>query len=335
MQLITMAHLGEAQGVINHFQLSRITPQLFENDELSCLITGEGPFEAATLTAAQLARKTYEKVLNLGIAGTLDESVPIGTIHEVRSLYLVIEGKPQFKTFKSNSTGLDCLTSFERILQPKKAQILQGVATLVDREAWGVALAAKQASVPFTSAKLVSDVAGSLGACELVQSNAEEWAELLLQEAKKQLVRKELPSSAITLPGFHLTHSMNLRLEQSLKKLSLRKEISPEELLASLPLEQWRELKILPKERTRLLLEYLDEKLDPLKKILDQNLREWKHPYFSEQIDIHTDPTWESPTVKVQFQVSTPDELHHKLKVLEQLDLEKFHQLRLGEIHVE
>ena len=178
MHLITMAHLGEAQGVIDLFNLKRVTPQVFEGELLVCLITGEGPFEAATLTASQLGQKKFTSVINLGIAGSMSEDLSIGSIHPVRSVYLVIDGKPQFKSFKSFESGLDCVTSFERILNKDKALPLTGLGSLVDREAWGVATAAKSAGIPFQSYKLISDMAGTLGACEVAREKSDEWSHL-------------------------------------------------------------------------------------------------------------------------------------------------------------
>ncbi len=330
-----MAHLGEAQGVINLFDLKRVTPNLFENDTLSCLITGEGPFEAATAVASQLARKSYRRVLNLGIAGALDPNLKLGEIYPVRSVYLVVEGKPQFKSFKSLEKGLDCLTSFERILSPEKAHPLSGVGSLVDREVWGVAMAAKAQGVSFESYKLISDYAGSLGACELVKEAAEKNSQKLVEFFASKIKLSVNPQDELKLDGFHFTFSTRIKFQQCLKKFSLREELSEEEVLKRLYLEKWREQKLLPKERTRLLLEELESKLDPLKKQLEKELQSWKKPFANQSIDLITDPSWESPEVKISFQAATQAELEQKLKALSDLNLQPFQKLRNGEFHVE
>ncbi len=335
MQLITMAHLGEAQGVINLFDLKRVTPNLFENDTLSCLITGEGPFEAATAVASQLAKKSYERVLNLGIAGALEPVLKLGEIYPVRSIYLVVEGKPQFKSFKSLEKGLDCITSFERILSPDKALALSGVAALVDREVWGVAMAAKSQGVTFESYKLVSDYAGSLGACEIIKEAAEEYSQKLAQFLATQIEHTTNPDEQLNLEGFHLTFSTRIKFLQYLKKLSLREEVSEQQILSNLKLESLRDQKLQPKERTRLLLEEMEDKLDPLKKELEKRLTAWKKPFTSQAIDLITDPNWESPEVKISFQVSSQEELAQKLQVLAGMNLRPYQNLRNGEFHVE
>ena len=336
MHLITMAHLGEAQSVIELFGLKRHSSQLFENGQITCLITGEGPFEAATRAAAVLGQKKFESVINLGIAGSLSTEHKVGDIHPVRSVYLAIEGKPQFKSFRSCGTGLDCLTSFERILTPEKASILRGIADLVDREAWGVAMAAKNLSVPFTSFKLISDQAGSLGACELSREMAQEWSEklaLYLKEILSQAPSQE--KSLLHIPGFHLTFSTRHQLEQMLKKISLRDGIGPEAVLAGLPLEKIKEEISQSKERTRILLDHLEGHLDPLKTLLKTGLDKFKHPFERVGIQISHDPNWESPELKVSFSVATNEELKLKLETLKKLDLAPFQDLRNGSAHVE
>ena len=335
MHLITMAHLGEAQGVIDLLKLKRVTPQIFESEAITCLITGEGPFEAATAASALLGQKKFTKVINLGIAGSLNPEFLIGQIYPIRSLYLVIEGKPQFKSFKSFESGMDCLTSFERILSPDKALPLSGIGQLVDREAWGVAMAAKNAGVEFKAFKLVSDQAGSLGACELTREHAPEWSAKLAVFIKPHLGIKISESQELKLPGFYFTFTTQNQFKQILKKISIREEMGEEDVLLTLPLESLREEKILPKERARLLLSFMEEKLDPLKKKLHDGLSSWKNPFEKKGIQLVTDPTWESSQIKVIMTLENQEDLKQKLETLSKLNLRPFYDLRDGNIHVE
>lgn len=335
MYLITMAHLGEAQGVIDYFKLKRSGPQFFEGDIFACLITGEGPFEAATATAAVLGTGKYQSVINLGIAGSFSADFGVGEIHPVRSVYLVIDQKPQFKSFKSFDKGLDCLTSFERILDAEKAKPLSGIADLVDREAWGVAMAAKNSGLPFSSYKLISDLAGTLGACELVKEKAELWSQKLALHLETLLTQKVSQKESFEISGFHLTFSTRHQLDQMLTKISLRDHISVEEVLSSLPLDQLREEVVLPKERTRKLLEYMEGRLDPLKAELKKALKDYKMPFEKDGINLQHDLTWEAPDLKISFEVATNQELKNKIEQLSKLDLNPYHDLRNGKIHVE
>ncbi len=49
------------------------------HDRTVLLTTGVGPVEAACAVSAALAARQYELVINAGIAGTLDASIPIGS----------------------------------------------------------------------------------------------------------------------------------------------------------------------------------------------------------------------------------------------------------------
>lgn len=335
MHLITMAHLGEAQSVIDLFKLKRLSPHIFEGETITCLITGEGPFEAAANSALELGRRSYKQVINLGIAGSFSEEISVGSLHAVRSLYLVIDGKPQFKSFKSKDSGLDCVTSFERILSREKATPLSGIAQLIDREAWGVAMAAKSAGVPFESYKLISDLAGTLGACEVIKDKAQEWSIALALKLKELLNVVETEIDPLNIAGFYFTFSTKHQFEQMLQKIAIREDLSIDEVLASLPLEVLREEKLLPKERTRLLLNHMENKLDPLKEKLNSALEAWKLPFERQGIHIATDPTWEGCEIKISFSLQNQKELSQKLKTLSELNLKPFHDLRNGEVNVE
>ena len=335
MHLITMAHLGEAQGVIELFNLSRITPSLFRGENLTCLITGEGPMEAATRTASQLGQINYQKVINLGIAGSLTPGLPLESIHPVRSIYLAIDGKPQFKSFKSLEAGLDCITSFERILDSQKAVPLSGIGQLVDREVWGVAMAAKEAQVSFQAYKLISDQAGTLGACEIAKDKAQEWSKELALHLKKILSVSETQETSFQLAGFYFTFTTENQFKQLLKKISYRDDQSIEDVLSSLPINEIINAMPLPKERTKSLIKFMEEKLDPMKKSLEAGLKDWKRPFESKGITLQTDPSWESAEVKVSFTVSGQEDLLQKLDTLTKLELTPYHKLRDGSFYVE
>lgn len=335
MHLITMAHLGEALAVIENFNLKRISPHYFEGDFLSCLITGEGPFEAATITSHYLGQKKFHSVINLGIAGTLSSDFKVGEIYAIRSIYLIVDSRPQFKSFKSFDEGADCLTSFERIITAPKAEKLSGIGNLVDREAWGVAMAAKSCGVDFKCFKLISDVAGTIGACEIVKENAQSWSLQLAQFLQTFLNQGPKEKTQIDLEGFYFTVSTRHKFDQMLKKISIREEIRIEDVSGLFPLKELREQKILPKERTRLLLNLMENKLDPLKEKLESGLEKWKGPIAKQGVNIQTDPTWESHEVKFSFSALNQLELEQKIEALKTLRFEQFENLRNGKFDVE
>ena len=336
MHLITMAHLGEALGVIEKFNLKRITPELFSGEKLMLLLTGEGPMEAAIKTALLLPKHPFTEVINLGICGTLDEKFKVGEIHQVRSLYLVQDLKPSFKTFQPSDKGLDCLTSFERILDGAKAQRLKGIGTLVDREAWGIAMTAKTHGIKFSSYKLISDVAGSLSACELVKENATLFSAALADFLSERLTKTETKKSDdLKLQGFYFTFSTEHKFKTLLTKLSIKENISEEALKETLPLKELNERKLLPKERARLLMEEMENRIDPTKMILTNKKNHWSRDFEKNGIKVQTDPLWESPVVTLSLEVSTDQELKDKISKLNDLSLKPFTDLMNGDFHVE
>jgi len=338
MQLITLAHHGEAQSIIEGFNLKKISDSLFKGEAMSCLLTGEGPFEAAVATAAELKQADYQEVINLGICGALSSELEIGSLHEIRSLYLAVDGKPQFRSFPVSERGVDLLTSFERILDPKRADILRGVAKLVDREAWGVAFACKEARIPFRSFKMVSDVAGSIGACELVRETAQVYSQKLAEFLKEELSfkQKNLLENEVNLgTEFYFTFSSSHHFHSLVQKLRLLKGTSDQELIKLFPLDELRAKKMTPKERAKSLLEMMEDEVDPFRGKLKKNVSEFKKPWEEKGIRLHIDPRWEDEKIQISFDITRREDLMGKLEDLRSLDLETLHKIFKGEVDVE
>lgn len=336
MHLITAAHAGEAQSIIEFYGLERKSPSLYTGATVSCLITGEGPFEASIRTSAALASGQYTSVINIGICGTLSSECILGEIYPVRTSYLVIEGKPQYKSFPAETKGMDLITTFERILHPEKAEILKGVGQLVDREAWGVGLAAKEHGVPFRCFKLVSDEAGTLGACEIVREKAAEYSQKLTEFLLPLLSSEQVDASSINLgPEFHFTFTTSKKLENLLSKISIRTEKTPEDILGELDLGSIKIIKVTPKERASIVLDKLEQKLDPFKGELKRRVEGWKTTEEKKGMKLTTDPSLDSALVRISIDVSSPDELQEKIKTLKELDLNSFYQIREGVKDVE
>lgn len=335
MQLITMAHIGEAQSVIDNFKLKKLTPDTYGNEELILIVTGEGPFEAAIKTAAAIAQYKCNNVINLGVAGTLNPEIQKGSIHTIRSIYLVQDLKLQFKTFSSSKEGLDCVTSFERILDPQKVKQLKGVASLVDREAWGVAMAAKSSGVPFTAHKIVSDDAGTIEACELVKEMATQYSQKLALFLRNNLHKIEIESPILDIKGFYFTFSMEHKFNNLLRKISIKKDISIEETYQALPITELLSTNFSPKIRAVKLLTHMDEVLDPIKKLLTEKKAQWTSDFEKNGIRIQSDPNWEDGTVTISLDVNSQIDFNQKLETLKTFDMKPFTDLLSGKIYVE
>lgn len=330
MHLITMAHHGEAQGVIEKFQLKKIKSDLWGSEEMMLLLTGEGPFEAATRTALELSSNSIKEIINLGIAGSLSKEISIGEFIPVRTLYLAQDLKPLFKTFQVGTEGEDCVTSFERILDPEKASILRGLGKLVDREAWGVAMAAKIAGIPMRCFKVVSDDAGKLGACEIVKNQAEELSYQLAEGLTKIMMKSEEISETIYPQGFHFTFSHKHKFDSLLQKLTIKQERTPE-----LPLEEIQQLDISPKEKTKKLIEWMENSVDPVKKVLSDASQKLQTNFKSNGFDLRMDPTWENQKLVISLEAADDAELKKKLEILNTLSIQPFTEIMKGNFHVE
>lgn len=336
MHLITMAHMGEALSVIEKFNLKKISAELFSGEKMMLLLTGEGPMEAAIKTALLISQHAFTEIINLGIAGTLDDNLKVGEIHEVRSLYLIQDFKPSFKTFQASGTRIDCLTSFERILDIEKAQKLKGIGSLVDREAWGIAMTAKTHGVKFRSFKMISDRAGTISACELIKEKAPLFSDALANFLQTKLDDNETKSpQAFGISGLYFTFSTEHKFKTLLTKLSIKENTSEDEILNSLSLIELQDRKLLPKERTRLLMEEMENRIDPTKKILTNMKNAWAKNIESQGIKIQTDPNWENPQVTLSFDVSDDEELKEKVEILGKLSLKPYTDLMNGQFHVE
>jgi nucleoside phosphorylase len=334
MQLITMAHIGEAQSLIEVFGMKEIKPHLFSNENFLLLITGEGPIEALTRTALTIPTMNITEIVNVGIAGALSDDLKVGDIVPVRTIYLVQDLKPQFKTFQSFEKGHDCITSFERILDPAKTEKLKGIGHLVDREAWGVAMAAKSSGIPFKSIKLISDVAGSIEACELVREKAQEFGSKLAEISAQNLNLEKSPQ-VFELQGFHFTFTSRHRVLNLLHKLSLKKGLTQDEALKILPLHELKSLEVSPKEKTKKLIESLEDQLDPKRKFINSRLETLNKNFEKKGLRLQTDPQLERPKVTISFEAGSDLELKEKLQALESLSLKDFSALMNGELDVE
>jgi len=336
MHLITMAHLGEALRVIEQFNLKKISSELFSGEKMMLLLTGEGPIEAAVKTALLIPQYRFTEIINLGIAGTLDDNLNVGEIHEVRSLYLIGDFKPSFKTFQASGTRVDCLTSFERILDIEKAQKLKGMGSLVDREAWGIAMTAKTHGIKFRSFKIISDKAGTISACELIKENASTFSDALANFLHSKLDdNKTKTPQAFSLSGLYFTFSTEHKFKTLLTKLSIKENVTEDEVLKSLSLKELQERKLHPKERTRLLMEEMENRIDPTKKILTDRKNAWVKNIEGQGIRLQTDPKWENPQVTFSFDVCDDQELKQKVEILSRLSVKPFADLMNGQFYVE
>jgi nucleoside phosphorylase len=162
MNLLTFAHRGEAQHFLKYNNYKSVDFKfsgLFKNEENYLLITGEGLQSTEERMAAFFSHSnlTIDNVINLGIAGALNENFEIDSIHSIKQVF----GEDQNQNFISfdENAQHDCISAKNRVLNKSYAKRLSKHASIVDRELWVCAKVCKIKSIPFYSFKIISDYA--------------------------------------------------------------------------------------------------------------------------------------------------------------------------------
>lgn len=165
--LLVFAHRGEAQAFLkgrNFRAVDFAFSGVFQSEKEMLLLCGEGLPAAQQRVAAFLNAfgKNLSRVVNLGIAGSLSDSLKPGEIYPIRTVYREPEGGPAFPSFRSAEpeAQTDCVSAAKRVLTRGYAQRLAPFAPIVDRELWAIASLCADYNLPFLAYKLISDRAG-------------------------------------------------------------------------------------------------------------------------------------------------------------------------------
>jgi len=218
-------------------------------------------------------------------------------------------------------------------LDPKSAKKLSVAAPIVDMELWGVAWVASQYNLPWTSCKIVSDLAGDSTKCFEVQTKAVVYSEKLYfkyLESKKESTDTISPLFPKPWQPFYATHSQEKLLEKLFTLYARNNESAAHSLKATEILDD-SELQLHPKQKTQKYIEYLTRCLDPekfvLKKKLDQLLANTK----SKDIQLKYDKHMDDPTLKVEFNINSEKDLEQKLNGLSEFKSSEYFSCFDGE----
>jgi nucleoside phosphorylase len=282
MNLLIFAHYGEAQCFFDSYHLKSCSTslKLYECPEFYLLICGEGLWDSFTHTHIALTElKNITKIINHGSAGALSNEMIVGKVEEVRSSYATLESKePTFKSFSTETTTsstLACLTHTKRVLGAEEKKALLPLASLVDRELWGIAHAAHKASLPWQSFKYISDGAQEDVNCKIILNEARNISEQLYKTYQKELTKVEpiQKNNTLHFSNLYLTFSQKQQLHQLLKKLSSQEGTPAEDILSS-------ELSLLnieqnPKNQTKQLMDQLLMRLSPQMMDFKKTIEHW------------------------------------------------------------
>jgi adenosylhomocysteine nucleosidase len=192
--LIAFATYREANPTLKALEASSSSQKnLFTFSNGYILITGIGMLAAASQTALHLP--LVQEVWNFGIAGALQDDLPIGTVCPIQSVskFLLLPENVDahteqmasniFPAFSLETTGTKLITSDFPIHQPHMRSRLSESHQIVDMEGYGIAYAAMHAQKPCRLWKIISDFSTSEGQKLITQHIdrlAEQISELVL-----------------------------------------------------------------------------------------------------------------------------------------------------------
>lgn len=328
MELLVLAHRGEAQAFLSElgFKPRDNEIQLYESENIDLLITGEGHIEAMKKTLLALKDKSYERVINLGIAGSLNSNLLTGDIAHIRTSYRYFDQTPIFKSFTSFNTEaqFDCITTNKRIVQANDVKTLQIHGDLVDRELWGIAEACHFFNTPFEALKLISDQAGDTD-CQLVASKATDYS-YELYEHFFSLKRIELKSSGLSKKTTHFikslapTFSQKVQLESLFKKCEI-KNIAIDEIYNLSEYEDWPR-----KKRNQDVIKKLSELVDPIQ----SQLNNYCQQISTTHLKAIANP--EFVQVDLRARIQNQDELDELIQELKRFDIKSLEQMYEGKL---
>lgn len=334
-KLLIFAHRGEAKPFLSHFNFKQVpkVEGLYESEVHFLLITGEGPWKAGPKLAFVLGKFEIEEAINLGIAGSLRDEVQLESIIGIRNVYLEQNSQIEFASHALSVTGLDLVTCHSRVLDSKQADFLDAFAPLVDRELWALAQSAKLAEVKLTAFKLISDIVGQTEVCERVKEKAEVYSEKLLEFYLNIDIKKTaslLPKTSQNWEGFHFTVSLENKREKLLQSLSI-KFGDLEKALMVIGIDSFRNKEILPKKRAILLVEKMQNLLNPIQKELNASLEELSLELKQAGAQVKFPRELERPHFSLSAHIESPEDIAALSKAISSFDYSKLINLIEGQ----
>ncbi len=355
LQLLTIAHRGEAQHILKAHEFKAVMlngVDLYQNSTSYLLLTGEGQ-QAATESVAFVLGQFGEKinhVLNLGVAGSLLSTIELSSIVAIRTSYgESLKQKPAFKSFTSENTlaEADCISAVDRVLSDDYAAKLRPFAAVVDRELWAVASVASRFNTPFSAYKLISDLAGNNTNCFDLSHRAEIFARELNRfyselnqtpySGKKTPLAFELPE--ILKNDFYFTKAQERSYTKLMNTLLQRDQngnaksvVQAEDILAQLPIQALRQRECSPKERSQHVLVELKNLLNPFQKRVMDKLNEQVKPLQNAHCDVKFDPSFEKDHLTISLTIEHQSHIEKLKAALAEFDYTQIQKTINGQL---
>ena len=353
VKILIFAHRGEAQAFFTQWDLAPVSfyfSGLFKNRDYFVLITGEGPKEASEKTVAVLSsfKDEISSVVNIGIAGSLSPKLKVGDLAWIRSSYAQNAERCEFKSYTTKyHTSIDCITAYSRVTTLEEKKTLSHFADLVDRELWSIASAAHLFKMDFLSLKLVSDESDSADLCQLVKDEAPLLSKKLFDEfirfessqktAAPVVLHAPKSNSAedfiLAHPKLYFTTSQTRKLTTLLRGLLMKKIFTEEEIKKftdSIILESSPD--ITSKELSKILLNTLSEKLNPLNTKIKEKINEAILPLTDSGATVGFDPELEQEYIQLNYQIRNTKDQKRLILALEQFNYQKIKNIFSGKL---
>jgi nucleoside phosphorylase len=344
---LVFAHKGEAQSFLNQ-QNAKLLKQssfsIWETPKYFVLLSGEGIEESLFALSSLLAeyKDSVSRIINFGIAGALKKNIELNSIYPVS--VVIAEGhnaQPEFKSFscKDTESCYYCISARTRVKDDDYAAKLSLHAELVDREAFGFAFAAKAHKKEFLCYKLVSDLAGAGTFCFDIKEQAALYSEqmydyyfqnLAAEETQKQKNTDDNLEQLKTL-GFHFSQSQKAQFSKLSHFLKAKAPKSFASIMREENLVQITEEFHRPKDRSRALLDEIQNALNPFHNQIYDKLHTWFKDKPSSLKQVNTDPQWEKNWIRLHLEIRNEEDKQEALEFIKHLPLSEFQKIFEGE----
>lgn len=344
---LVFAHKGEAQSFLNQ-QNTKLVKQssysIWESPKYFVLLSGEGIEESLFALSSLLAehKDSVGRIINLGIAGALKKSIELNKIYPVS--VVIAEGRdtqPEFKSFSSKDSNSPhyCISARTRVKDDDYAEKLSLHAELVDREAFGFAFAAKAHKKEFLCYKLVSDVAGQGTFCFDIKEQAATYSEQMYDYYCENLVTEAKPKQQsvddnldhLKTKGFHFSQSQKAQFTKLSHFLKAKAPKSFSSIMSENNLDQIIEEFHRPKDRSRALIDEIQNALNPFHNQIYDKLHAWFKNKPSSLKQVNTDPQWEKNWIRLNLEILSEEDKDEAIAFIKQLPLDEFQKIFEGD----
>jgi len=187
MKLIIVAHKLEAYHFfLNYsFKKSSQVNSLYENENFFLFICQMGSNLAYQNLKNLLSHyNPFELIINLGIAGAINDSLKLHSICPIKSL---TDASNIPHNIDTPDGSFSCFTSEKKILTSVDAYALKTI-DLVDMESYGLYQASREHNTPFYSYKIISDFPNQSTNETIIKNNFDTYSKLLFDYFNQQIL---------------------------------------------------------------------------------------------------------------------------------------------------